>query len=301
MAAAGAFVFAAQMVNFTIPATGSSGHIVGGILLAALLGAFPAFLAMSAALTVQCLFFADGGLLALGCNIFNMGVIPCLLIYPLVFKPLTHRGTQPVKITAAAVASVVAASQFGALSVAVETQASGITALPFAKFALLMLPVHLATGLVEGAVTAAVLCLVHRTRPEIMVCAAGGRAAISAPVWNVAAAFAVMTLLAGGGLSLLASAHPDGLEWAVARTTGGAELEAGGALAKIAATVQSAAAFMPEYNFKNAGESVTGTSVAGIVGGALTFSLVGIVAFAAAFRGGGRKEFVLTAAPNALD
>ena len=73
----GAFVFAAQMINFTIPGTGSSGHIGGGILLAALLGPFPAFLTLSAVLIIQSLFFADGGLLALGCNIFNMGFMAC--------------------------------------------------------------------------------------------------------------------------------------------------------------------------------------------------------------------------------
>ena len=86
----GAFVFAAQMINFTIPMTGSSGHIGGGILLAAMLGSFPALLAISTVLIIQCLFFADGGLLALGCNIFNMGVIPCLVVYPLIYRPLVR-------------------------------------------------------------------------------------------------------------------------------------------------------------------------------------------------------------------
>ena len=80
MAVAGAFVFAAQMINFTIPGTGSSGHIGGGILLAGMLGGYPALLALAAVLVIQCLFFADGGLLALGANIFNMGVIPCLVV-----------------------------------------------------------------------------------------------------------------------------------------------------------------------------------------------------------------------------
>ena len=80
MAVSGAFVFAAQMINFTIPATGSSGHIGGGMLLAGILGGFPALLTIAAVLIIQCLFFADGGLLALGANIFNMGVIPCLII-----------------------------------------------------------------------------------------------------------------------------------------------------------------------------------------------------------------------------
>ena len=92
MGVMGAFVFAAQMVNFAIPGTGSSGHIGGGILLAAVLGPFPAFLTLSVVLLIQALFFADGGLIALGCNIFNMGVIPCFLIYPLIFQPIIKRG-----------------------------------------------------------------------------------------------------------------------------------------------------------------------------------------------------------------
>lgn len=71
----GAFVFAAQMINFTIPATGSSGHIGGGMLLAALLGPYAGFLAMASILLIQALFFGDGGLLAYGCNVFNMGFL----------------------------------------------------------------------------------------------------------------------------------------------------------------------------------------------------------------------------------
>jgi len=280
MAAAGAFVFAAQMINFTIPAVGSSGHIGGGVLLAALIGACPAFLAISAVLAVQCLCFADGGLLALGCNIFNLGVIPCLLVYPLVFKPLTQKGMTLGRVTAAAFASVVVALQAGAFGVVTETQASGVTALPFAKFASFMLPVHLAIALVEGAVTAAVLCLVHKTRPEIMESAAEKRAAVGAPVWNVVAALAVMTLVTGGGLSLLASSYPDGLEWAVEKTAGGSELGSSGTMANVATTIQSAAAFMPDYNFKNAAESAAGTAAAGVAGGALTFLLAGAFAFA---------------------
>ena len=70
----GAFIFAAQMINFTIPGTGSSGHIGGGMILAVILGPFAAFLSIPSVLVVQALFFADGGLLALGCNIWNMGI-----------------------------------------------------------------------------------------------------------------------------------------------------------------------------------------------------------------------------------
>ncbi len=74
-----AFVFAAQMINFSIPGTGSSGHLGGGLLLTILLGPHRAFLAIASVLVVQCLLFADGGLLALGCNIFNLGFFPAFV------------------------------------------------------------------------------------------------------------------------------------------------------------------------------------------------------------------------------
>ena len=80
MGVMGAFVFAAQMINFTLPGMpGTSGHLGGGVLLAILLGPAAGIVTMAAILIVQCLLFQDGGLLALGCNIINMGVIPCLL------------------------------------------------------------------------------------------------------------------------------------------------------------------------------------------------------------------------------
>jgi cobalt/nickel transport system permease protein len=82
MGVLGAFIFAAQMINFTIPVTGSSGHLGGGMILAVLLGPYAAFLTIASVLVVQALFFADGGLLALGCNIFNLGFFPAFIAYP---------------------------------------------------------------------------------------------------------------------------------------------------------------------------------------------------------------------------
>ena len=79
MGVMGAFVFAAQMINFTIPGTGSSGHLCGGMMLTALLGPYAAFLTMIGVLLIQCLLFADGGLLALGCNIWNMAFYGCFV------------------------------------------------------------------------------------------------------------------------------------------------------------------------------------------------------------------------------
>ena len=72
MGVMGAFVFAAQMINFTIPGTGSSGHLCGGMLLMAVVGPYAAFLTMIGVLLIQCLLFADGGLMALGANVWNM-------------------------------------------------------------------------------------------------------------------------------------------------------------------------------------------------------------------------------------
>ena len=282
MAVAGAFVFAAQMISFTIPATGSSGHIGGGIMLAALLGGFPALLSIAAVLIIQCLFFADGGLLALGCNIFNMGVVPCLIVYPLIFRPIVRKGMTSRSIAVASIVSVVVSLELGAFCVVLETLLSGITELPFSRFALMMLPIHLAIGLVEGIVTAAILGFVHSTRPEILE-SAGNRTRIGADVSmkKVLVTLAVITLVVGGLLSIFASVYPDGLEWSMEKVAGTAELEAQGGVFDSAAAIQESTAFMPDYDYASAGEdgSATGASVAGIVGSAMTLLLAGAAGF----------------------
>lgn len=277
MAVAGAFVFAAQMINFTIPATGSSGHIGGGILLAGLLGGMPALLTIAAVLIIQCLFFADGGLLALGCNIFNMGVIPCLVIYPLIFRPLLKKKTSYSGIMLVSILSVVVGLQLGAFGVVLETAASGISELPFKTFVLLMQPIHLAIGLVEGIVTGAILCFVYKMRPEITDSAlAGNGIGEGVSMKTVVIVLAVLALVVGGGLSLVASSNPDGLEWAMEKTAGTTELEASGSVLEGAAAAQEATAFMPDYDYAAENDSaISGTTVAGIVGGVMTFALAG--------------------------
>ena len=277
MAVGGAFVFAAQMINFTIPGTGSSGHIGGGILLATLLGGGPALLALAAVLVVQCLFFADGGLLALGCNIFNMGVLPCLVVYPLVVRPLLCRGLTPRRLSAAALLGL----QLGAFGVVLETQLSGITALPFGTFAALMQPIHLAIGLGEGLVTAGVLCFVARVQPEVLESTQQARPMEkTASVKKIAVLLLCLTAAVAGGLSLFASQNPDGLEWAVQAVAGSTELEAEGAVQEGAAALQEKTALMPDYDYAD-GEG-NGTSTAGVVGSALTFTLAGGVGLALA-------------------
>ncbi len=285
MGVLGAFVFAGQMINFSIPGTGSSGHLGGGLLLAILLGPSAAFLTIASVLTVQALFFADGGLLALGCNIFNLGFFPCFVAYPLVYRPLVGRDPNPGRIAVAATVAAVIGLQMGAFCVVMETLLSGVSELPFGKFLLLMQPIHLAIGVVEGLVTAAVVGFVWKARPEVldldraMAPDAGG-------LRPVLIGLLVAAVVVGGGLSWFASTHPDGLEWAMFRTAGAGELEAPadgahGALAQ----VQETTALMPDYGFKAAAAEEgdaeqqpvwpavdTGTSVAGLVGGGLTLA-----------------------------
>ncbi len=278
MAVCGAFVFAAQMINFTIPGTGSSGHICGGILLSALLGGGPALLTITAVLSIQCLIFADGGLLALGCNIFNMGVLPCLVMYPLLFRPLLQKGVTPKRLSLAALLCSVLGLQLGAFSVVLETQLSGITALPFGTFLLLMQPIHLAIGLIEGLATSAVLVFVAKMRPELLASAAArtglGRAV---SLKRILLIFGALALFTAGGLSLLASQNPDGLEWALQGVTGSTELAPQADTAHAAAqAVQNATALLPDYTFSNG----KGTGAAGVIGAAATFALAGACGFA---------------------
>ena len=284
MGVAGALVFAAQMINFTIPATGSSGHIGGGILLAGLLGGIPAFLSIAAVLIIQCLFFADGGLLALGSNIFNLGVIPCLVVYPLIFKPLLKGRTDYNRLSIASIAAVVIGLQLGAFFVVLQTLLSGITALPFGTFAALMLPVHLVIGLIEGIVTAAILCFIYKMRPEIIDSARSGERLFGVSTKKVLVALVVLTIVVGGALSLFVSANPDGLEWAIGKTTEKVlgeetELEAHGGIFDGAARVLESTAFLPDYAFASDPENAAGTSLSGIVGAIITFILAGATGF----------------------
>jgi cobalt/nickel transport system permease protein len=272
MGVLGAFVFAGQMINFTIPGTGSSGHIGGGILLAALLGPYPALLTLASVLLIQCLFFADGGLLAYGCNVFNMGVVACFFAYNLIFRPIVKGGLSRSRIILASVLAVAAGLQAGAFCVIIETLLSGVTELPFGTFVVLMQPIHLAIGLVEGLVTAAVLCYVKAIRPELLDSAAGSAPVPAGiPLKNVVISFVVLAAVTGGVLSIFASAYPDGLEWSMEKTAGTAELEREGPVYEAASSAVETTAFMPDYAFAGDDEGgALGTSAAGIIGSGIT-------------------------------
>ena len=303
MGVLGAFVFSAQMINFTIPATGSSGHLGGGMILAILLGPHAAFLVIASILTVQALFFADGGLLALGCNIFNLGFFPCFVAYPLIYKPIAGEKPAEGRIFAAALASAVLGLQMGAFGVVLQTVFSGLTALPFGTFVLLMQPIHFAIGIVEGVVTALVVIFVRKARPEIVEMAGPSRAVPAGSLRGVLAGLLALAVIIGGALSWFASAYPDGLEWATFRTSGKEELETpGSAVHALLAQLQQKMAFLPDYGFKveevqeasregskpEAAEPApeerwpavsAGTSVAGVVGSGITLAVAGLIGF----------------------
>lgn len=271
MGVMGAFVFATQMINFTIPGTGSSGHLCGGMLLSAILGPYAGFLVMIGVLLIQCLLFADGGLLALGCNVWNMAFYGCFIGSLLFWKPLMKQGASKKKIIIASILGCMLTLQLGAFSVTLETLASNITALPFTVFVSVMQPIHLAIGLVEGLITAAVLCFIYEARPELLW-GVGDTASIGNIEKEAKLTFtktvgilAVVTVFIGGILSLFASAFPDGLEWSLEKITGSTELEAAGSVYETAAAIQENTSLLPDYAFKNS-ESIAGTSFSGIIG-----------------------------------
>lgn len=292
MGVLGAFIFAAQMINFTIPVTGSSGHLGGGLILAILLGPYAAFLVIASVLTVQALFFADGGLLALGCNIFNLGFFPAFIAYPLIYKPIAGEARTGWRFWTGTMLAAILGLQIGSFGVVLETTLSGISDLPFRTFLFLMQPVHLAIGIVEGLVTATVVAFVYKARPV----------AISDPVTTgmdaVGLRRIVILLLAaaviiGGGLSWFASTHPDGLEWAIGKVRGKEEQESTvSGMHERMAEVQSRTALLPDYGFKNTEQSPAegqtggkwpavdpGTSIAGLVGGFITMALAGLIGY----------------------
>ena len=272
MGVMGAFVFAAQMINFTIPGTGSSGHLCGGMLLTAMLGPFAGFLTMTGILLIQCLVFADGGLLALGCNIWNMAFYGCFVGGFLIWKPFMKRNMTKRRITAVSVAACVITLQMGAFSVTLETLASGITELPFSVFIGAMQPIHLAIGLVEGLITAAVLLFVYEARPGMLWAETAakeeGRFSFRRTLVILAAAAAFI----GGVVSLFASALPGGLEWSMERTAGTSELAASGGAYELAESIQGTTAILPDYAFSFS-DSAAGTTVSGLVGGVLVIAL----------------------------
>ncbi len=280
----GAFVFAAQMVNLPLPGLpGTSGHLIGAVLLAILLGPHASALVVSSIVIVQCLIFQDGGLLALGCNLINMALIPAYLGYA-VYRLILHQDG-PWRFHLAVMTSALITVLAAAILVPVQTALSGVLTLPFRTFAWTMLSVHGVIGLLEGMITVAVLTYIRQIRPDILSqtgqtgCAKQGR-------WLIVT-LAIITLLLSTVASLYSSDRPDGLEWSYLERPDQPGFESSVQpleQAKAVEALQSQYTILPGYarrarpmgqiSTDNAAVGAGWTSFAGVVGSLVTMAVI---------------------------
>jgi cobalt/nickel transport system permease protein len=160
-----AFIFAAQMFNFQV-AGGTSGHLLGGVLAAVLLGPWAGTLVMAAVISVQALIFQDGGLLVMGANIFNMGIIGTLGGY-WVYRSLAALmgGEGRARLPAAGIAAWLSVMG-AALAMTIELVVSGTTPIELALP--VMLGIHAVIGVGEALITVAALAFIQATRPDLL-------------------------------------------------------------------------------------------------------------------------------------
>ena len=232
--------------------------------------------------------------MALGANIWNMAFYGCFVGYYLIWRPIMQGKSgmnERVRIILASILGCVLTLQLGAFSVVLETTLSGITELPFGAFVALMQPIHLAIGLIEGVVTAAVLVFVYEARPELLRDVKPSGAAKRSLKATIVI-LAVVAAVVGGGLSLLASSNPDGLEWALfgnedagySANMGLDEEDFGvsSSAADTAAAIQESTSFLPDYAFADS-DSAAGTTVSGLVGSAMVAGVAVLICFAGGF------------------
>ena len=238
-----AFIFAAQMINFPV-AGGTSGHLLGGALAAITLGPWAGMLVMTAVIAVQGLLFQDGGLLVMGANILNMGLLTAAVGYGL-YRSAAGKN-QTTKLIVAGIAAWLSVMT-GALATSLQLWLSSTARIDIVVPA--MLAVHALIGLGEALITVAALSFILRMRPDILgeesASAQGSRG------WVIAG---ILITLAVVLLSPLASADPDGLE-RVAHDLG------------FISTAQSAPyQVIPDYTIPFLGTTSLSTIVAGLIG-----------------------------------
>lgn len=245
---ASAFIFAAQMLNFPV-AGGTSGHLIGAVLAAVLLGPAAAVVAMTAVLVVQTFLFQDGGVSALGANVFNMGVLAPVMGYGV------YRLVRPAIGTLAAAAfagwcSTVAAAASCAGQLALSGTVAWGVVLPA------MVGIHMLIGIGEAVITALVLVSVMKARPELL-------SGADTPVGAVMPVGLVVALGLALFVAPFASPLPDGLE-KVAEHLG---------FAARAAETPLLPAPIPDYEVPGIGSPAVATALAGLVGTVVVFGL----------------------------
>lgn len=164
MGVVAAFIFAAQMLNFPVMG-GTSGHLLGGVLAAVLLGPYAGAIVLTCVLTIQCLIFQDGGLIALGANIFNMSIVGAMggyFIYRTIRKILGDNRRIIIAVTFASWFSVVIAASFCALELAISGTSPLRIALPA------MAGVHVLIGIGEAIITSLVVGFISKVRPDLI-------------------------------------------------------------------------------------------------------------------------------------
>lgn len=253
---AAAFLFSAQMLNFPV-AAGTSGHLIGGVLVAALLGTSAAVVVVTTVLIVQCFLFADGGISALGANIFNMAIVAVVTgsaAYRLLTRWLPGQRGEVSAIAFAGWLSTVLA----AVSCAGQLALSGTVGWSAGFTA--MAGVHVIIGIGEGLISALVLLFIQRTRPELVATAAG------APGHARLGEFVGYGILVALGLAVFvapfASSWPDGLAF-VAATLGFGQ-HAGPPLLS---------APVADYRMPGVGWAAGATALAGAIGALVVFGL----------------------------
>ena len=238
-----AFIFAAQMINFPVLG-GTSGHLLGGVLAAITLGPWAGMLVMTAVIAVQGLLFQDGGLIVMGANILNMGILTCAVGYGLYRSVLGSNRT--VKFAVIGVAAWLSVMT-GALSTALQIWLSGNAEVQIIVPAMLF--VHAFIGLGEALITVAAIVFILRSRPDLL--GEGSESAQGSKGWILTG---VLITLAVVLLSPFASASPDGLE-RVAEDLG---------FINIAQTAPYEV--IPDYTIPFLGTAPISTIVAGVIG-----------------------------------
>jgi cobalt/nickel transport system permease protein len=268
---AAAFVFAAQMLNFPV-AGGTSGHLIGAVLAAVLLGPSAAVLAMTSVLTLQCFLFADGGVTALGANLFNMAVLAPTVGYGT--YRLTARamgGTLRARLVGTAFAAWLSTT-VAAVACAGELAFSGVV--PWAAAFPAMTGVHMLIGAGEAAITTFVVAAVARSRPELLLTPApaepdaGGRPRNGMRYREAASYGLLVSLGLAAFVAPFASPWPDGLERV---------LQALG-VARQAEGVASVAGPLREYAVPGIASPILSTVIAGSVGTLIAFLLAYLLA-----------------------
>lgn len=253
-----AFIFAAQAINFPV-AAGTSGHLLGGALAAIVMGPWAATLIMTAVVSVQAFIFQDGGLLALGWNILNMGVLTAFTGY-FSYRWLWGKiGSSTPARVAASFAAAWLSVEVGALSTAIELALSNTSPLAIGLPA--MVGVHAVIGIGEGLITSGAVRILQLSRPEVF------EVGESAP-GKMGATFIVCGLLLAiilAAFSPLASPNPDGLEFVA---------EQGDFLSR---ALDPSITILPDYTVPFIKHPATTTIFAVMLGTLLVFALALII------------------------